>query len=292
MGRLASKALGFIIRATSISQGSPRDAYRRQGLFEDSGAPSESSLCTPFSSPPRRAEAADTSQRTPVSGSRVSFGNDAKAENQGDKIITNEREISRHCWDKCFQNGSWNLGRHILKGDVSAAAVSMAMGATDARLGALAANVRPNKTPATGKEMTDWSPLYHGNGLVINTILFSAFVCSPSPFLGFSRVTLINGWQLLRDGSSLAVAMRNILPLGLIPTLLQVLSRADMFSLQLRSHLDSSAPVSPVSSLFLKTLFQCLRRSWGSTKRQLGIPVHSSPPHNLPHFPKTKPNKI
>lgn len=29
-------------------------------------------------------------------------------------------------------------------------------GATDAQLRALAANVRPNKMPATGKEMTDW----------------------------------------------------------------------------------------------------------------------------------------
>lgn len=38
---------------------------------------------------------------------------------------------------------------------MAAAAVSMAMGATDARLGALAAKVRPDQTPAPGKEMTD-----------------------------------------------------------------------------------------------------------------------------------------
>lgn len=42
-------------------------------------------------------------------------------------------------------------GRHILKGDGgAAAAVSMAMGATDARLRALAANVRPSQTPSHG----------------------------------------------------------------------------------------------------------------------------------------------
>lgn len=50
-------------------------------------------------------------------------------------------------------------GRHILKGDSAAAAVTMAMGATDARLGALAANGRPSQTPATGTEMTDWVTL-------------------------------------------------------------------------------------------------------------------------------------
>lgn len=41
----------------------------------------------------------------------------------------------------------------------AAAAVAMAMGATDARLGALAANGRPSQTPATGTEMTDWVTL-------------------------------------------------------------------------------------------------------------------------------------
>lgn len=46
-------------------------------------------------------------------------------------------------------------GRHSLKGDAAAAAVSMATGATDARLGVLAANIRPNKPQPQGREMTD-----------------------------------------------------------------------------------------------------------------------------------------
>lgn len=150
MGRLASKALGFIIRATSIGPGPPRAAHRRQGLFEDCSAPRTALPSTALSSPPRRGRGADTSPRTPVSGSRASFGNDAKAENQGDTIITNEREISPHCRDKCFQNGSRNLGRHILKGDAAAAAVSTATGPTDARLGALARKCQTQQNPSPG----------------------------------------------------------------------------------------------------------------------------------------------
>ena len=46
--------------------------------------------------------------------------------------------------------------------------------------GALAASVRPNKTQPWGGRWQTGSPLHHGNGLVINTILFSPFVCSPS----------------------------------------------------------------------------------------------------------------
>lgn len=85
MGRLASKALGFIIRATSISPGPPRAAYRSQGAFEDTTLLASLSLPLPFHLHPDRAGAADTSPWTPVSGSRVSFGNNAKAENQAIK---------------------------------------------------------------------------------------------------------------------------------------------------------------------------------------------------------------
>jgi hypothetical protein len=54
------------------------------------------------------------------------------------------------------------------------------------------------------------SPLHHGNGLLINTVLFSPFVCSPLD-LASVESPLINGWQLLSDGSRVAVALRNIL---------------------------------------------------------------------------------
>lgn len=131
----------------------------------------------------------------------------------------------------------------------------------------------PTKHQPQGRRWQTGSPLHHGNGLVINTTLFSPFVCLPPPSLGFSWVPLINGWQLLRDGSSLAVAMRNILFGGLISRC-KVLRRAGMLPPQRRSHSDTSGPISPVRYLFLKTLFQFLRRSRGSTKNRSFTHLH------------------
>lgn len=51
------------------------------------------------------------------------------------------------------------------------------------------------------------SPWHRGNAPAVSTNLFSHFSVPPS--LGLCRVPLISGWQLPRDWSCLAVALRN-----------------------------------------------------------------------------------
>lgn len=93
------------------SAGPSQGCLQETGLFEELVLPLRLSL-SPFLF---LFISAQTGQRrlTPPHGpawwwrgSGVSCGTRAKAENPGDKIITNEREISGHSRDRCSQNGS------------------------------------------------------------------------------------------------------------------------------------------------------------------------------------------
>lgn len=174
-GRLASKAMGFIIPATSISQALPGlPTGDRACLKPGRWAPV---FFLPFSSP-RRRRGADTSRWTPA-GSSISRGPRANAQNQGDKIITNEREISGHCGDKCFQNGSRNLLGVFSKGTWRQLPVPWQSGSR-CRAGSTLDTCQSHPTPAREGDV-GWSPWHRGNVPAMNTILFS-LVPVPLPF--------------------------------------------------------------------------------------------------------------
>lgn len=159
IGRPASKAMGFIIPATSISQALP-------GLPTGDRACLKPGRWAGLLSSPRRRRGAGTSRWTPP-GSSISRGPRANAQNQGDKIITNEREISGHCGDKCFQNGSRNLLGVFSKG-TSLQLPSPWQSGSRCWAGSILDTCQSRPTPAW-KGDVGWSPWHHGNAPTGNT---------------------------------------------------------------------------------------------------------------------------